>query len=167
MKNYKTPDHIPDNLVPDSYDFRNIGGYDFTGPLRDQAECGSCYTMGFIQSVEARMKLKFGHLGDQPPLSPQFMMQCNYMNEGCDGGWSIFHGFFAEKAGLVTEECAPYSARTKGRSCAQYKNCKPYAKVTKSYYVNGYNFSPTEMQIRKEMLMHGPVTTEFKCNDDF
>lgn len=75
--------------------------------------------------------------------------------------------FFAENAGLITEECAPYTARTKGRSCSSYKHCKPYAKVTKSYYVNGYNFSPTEMQIRKEMLMNGPVTTEFKCNDDF
>ena len=113
------------------------------------------------------MKLKFGHLGDQPALSPQFMMQCNYMNEGCDGGWSIFHGFFAENAGLVTEKCAPYTARTKGHKCSDYKDCKPYARVTKSYYVNGYNFSPTEMQIRKEMLMYGPVTTEFKCNDDF
>ena len=89
------------------------------------------------------------------------------MNEGCDGGWSIFHGFFAENAGIMTEECVPYKGRTKGHSCAEYKNCKPYAKVTKSYYVNGYNFSPTEMQIRKEMLMYGPVTTEFKCNDDF
>lgn len=94
-------------------------------------------------------------------------MQCNYMNEGCDGGWSIFHGFFAENAGLLTEECAPYTARTKGHSCSDYSHCKPYAKVTKSYYVNGYNYPPTEMQIRKEMLMHGPVTTEFKCDDNF
>lgn len=63
------------------------------------------------------MKLKFGHKGEQPPLSPQFLMQCNYMNEGCDGGWAIFHGFLAEKGGLLTEECAPYKARTKGHSC--------------------------------------------------
>lgn len=59
--------------------------------------------MGFVQSVEARLKLKFGHLGDQPALSAQYLMQCNYMNEGCDGGWAIFHGFFAENAGLLTE----------------------------------------------------------------
>lgn len=72
-------------------------------------------------------------------------MQCNYMNEGCDGGWSIFHGFFAENAGLLTEDCAPYTARTKGHSCADYSHCKPYARVMKSYYVNGYNFAPTEM----------------------
>jgi len=30
------------------------------------------------------------------------------MNEGCDGGWPYFHGFFSENANMVTEECAPY-----------------------------------------------------------
>ena len=48
MNNFKKPDDIPNKNVPDNYDFRNLNGYDFTGPLRDQAECGSCYTMGFI-----------------------------------------------------------------------------------------------------------------------
>lgn len=40
------------------------------------------------------------------------------MNEGCDGGWGIFHGFFAEQGHLVTEKCAPYKARTKGDTCS-------------------------------------------------
>jgi hypothetical protein len=39
---------IADLSIPKAYDFRNIGGYDFTGPLRNQKGCGSCYTMGFI-----------------------------------------------------------------------------------------------------------------------
>ena len=44
---YKTADEIPDSLIPESYDFRNINGYDFTNPLRDQGACGSCYTVSF------------------------------------------------------------------------------------------------------------------------
>lgn len=48
MKKYNKPDEIPDSLIPREWDFRNIGGYDFTGPVRDQLECGSCYTLGFI-----------------------------------------------------------------------------------------------------------------------
>lgn len=35
-KKYKTPDEIPDELVPEKYDYRNINNYDFTGPLRNQ-----------------------------------------------------------------------------------------------------------------------------------
>jgi hypothetical protein len=78
-------------------------------------------------------------------LSPQFIMECNYLNEGCDGGWGVLNGFFAEHASLISEECAPYKARTKGMSCSQYKNCPEVAKINKSYYVGpeGYNSEPT------------------------
>jgi len=72
-------------------------------------------------------------------------MECNYLNEGCDGGWGVLNGFFAEHASLISEECAPYKARTKGMSCSQYKNCPEVAKINKSYYVGpeGYNSEPT------------------------
>lgn len=56
--------------------------------------------------MEARMKLKYG--AEAPKLSPQFLMTCNYMNEGCEGGWPHFNVFLAENGHLVTEECAPY-----------------------------------------------------------
>ena len=165
---YKSPDEIPDSAIPTEYDFRNIKGYDFTGAVRDQLECGSCYTLGFIQSVEARLKLKYAHKYQEiPSLSPQFTMLCNYINEGCDGGWGIFNGYFSEKGHMVTEECAPYKARTKGDSCSNYSNCPGFARVKSSYYVGGYNFNPDEKLIQKEMLMHGPVVTEFKADDSF
>ena len=36
------------------------------------------------------------------------------MNEGCGGGWPHFSVFFAENGHVVSEECAPYKASTKG-----------------------------------------------------
>jgi hypothetical protein len=69
------------------------------------------------------------------------------MNEGCDGGWAIFHGYLTEHGHLVSEKCAPYKARTKNDKCSNYKHCPALAKVKKSYYVGGYNFSPTEKMI--------------------
>ena len=51
---------IPDEELPQSYDFRNINGYDFTNDVRDQGHCGSCYTVAFAQAVESRLKLKYG-----------------------------------------------------------------------------------------------------------
>ena len=89
------------------------------------------------------------------------------MNEGCNGGWGIFNGFFAERGHLVAETCAPYRARDKGDQCSNYKNCPAAARIKSSYYVNGYNFMPTAQMIQKEMLMNGPVVTEFNCDDNF
>lgn len=35
QKKYKTNEDIPDSAIPQTWDFRNIDGYDFTGKLRD------------------------------------------------------------------------------------------------------------------------------------
>jgi hypothetical protein len=43
-------------------------GYDFTGKVRDQGGCGSCYTMSFIQVMESRLKMTTGK--DPGALSP-------------------------------------------------------------------------------------------------
>lgn len=106
QKKYKDAASIPDEELPEKFDWRDIDGIDFTNPIRDQAACGSCYTVSFTQIVEQRLKLKYGK--PMPLLSPQMLMTCNYMNEGCDGGWPMYNGFFAENGYLVTEDCAPY-----------------------------------------------------------
>ena len=119
MKKYEKSQDIPDSELPESLDFRDVDGYDFTSYYRNQEHCGSCYTISFTQVMEARLKLKYGK---QPPmLSPQFLMTCNYMNEGCDGGWPHFNVFLAENAHLVAEECAPYKGKTKGDQCGNYE----------------------------------------------
>ena len=104
-RKYKDIDDMPDSVIPESYDLRNINGYDFTGNVRDQSECGSCFTMAFIQTIEARLKYKYAHLGQKAaePLSPQFVLMCNYMAEGCEGGLAIFDGYLAEYGHLVSE----------------------------------------------------------------
>ena len=68
MKTYAHSDEIPESELPETYDYRNIDGFDFTSYQRDQGHCGSCYTISFTQVMEARLKLKYG---TQPPmLSP-------------------------------------------------------------------------------------------------
>jgi hypothetical protein len=68
MKSFKNSQDIPDSELPDSLDFRNIDGFDFTSYFRDQGHCGSCFTISFTQVMEARMKLKYGK--SPPMLSP-------------------------------------------------------------------------------------------------
>jgi len=44
---YASADEIMDSEIPETYDLRDIDGFDFTNPLRDQGACGSCYTVSF------------------------------------------------------------------------------------------------------------------------
>jgi len=156
---YTTSDAIPDSEVPVFFDWRNVGGYDFTGKIRDQKQCGSCYTMAFTQTMEARLKLKYGKEAEQ--LSPQMLLDCNYMTEGCEGGWPHLHAYFAENGYLVGESCAPYQAQTLGTTCSQYKDCKPVARVRRSYDVGGAYGQTSERHMMKEILRNGALNTEF------
>ena len=159
QKKYATADDIPDEELPESYDFRNIQGYDFTNIHVDQSVCGSCYTMGFVQAMNSRLKLKYGkHVQN---LSPQHLLQCNFLNEGCNGGQPTFNALFAENAFLVSEKCAPYTHVTKGATCGQFAHCPPVAKVASTKIVGGGYAKVTEKQMMKELLRNGPTTTDF------
>ena len=59
-KKYPDTKSIPDSVVPAEFDLRNVQGTDYTNPVRDQAQCGSCYAMSFVQTVESRLKYKTG-----------------------------------------------------------------------------------------------------------
>jgi cathepsin C len=87
------------------------------------------------QVAEARMKVKYG--AEPPQLSPQHLLTCNYMNEGCEGGWPLFNGYLAENGYLISEQCAPYLHKTKGTSCSAYEQCEPVAKLQSSYFLGG------------------------------
>ena len=121
--------------MPKEYSFKDIGGYNFLQPVRDQSACGSCFTTSFVAVIESRLNLMYGHA--MPQVSMQFILSCNYLNEGCEGGWSILNGYWAENAYLVDEDCAPYKSKTKGIACSKYQSCPPIAKVKSSYFLGG------------------------------
>lgn len=68
-------------------------------------------------------------------------------------------GFFAENAGITTEECAPYEMQTKNLPCASFANCAPVAKVSKTYKLR----KTDEESIMREILLNGPVITDWSA----
>lgn len=54
------PEKIPDDEVPASWDWRKVEGVDFTGKVKDQFGCGSCYSLSFTSTLEARVKIQTG-----------------------------------------------------------------------------------------------------------
>ena len=89
------------------------------------------------------------------------------MNEGCDGGWPHFNVFMSENGHLVSEECAPYIHRTKGDDCRNYQQCKPVAKVQKSYFVGGGWGNTSEKKMMKEIMRNGPINGDFQAPSMF
>ena len=102
--------------------------------------------------------VKYGE--DVPQLSPQQMMTCNYMTEGCDGGWAQFHGLFHKNSYMVAEDCAPYTGQTKGAHCSNYAECEPIAKVADVKFIGGGYGATTEKAMMKEIIHSGAIEGE-------
>jgi hypothetical protein len=73
----------PDNALPASFDARDKWG-NFIGAIRTQGKCGSCYAFGAIEAFSDRIAIE----RRQPnvPLSGQWVVGCDVLDGGCNGG---------------------------------------------------------------------------------
>ena len=81
----------------------------YLGQVREQGDCGSCYIIATIQMLEARLRIKYNQ---SIALSAQHLLDCNFYNQGCEGGYPYLVGKFAHEFELIPEEfCPPYQAK--------------------------------------------------------
>jgi len=80
-------------------------------PVKNQGQCGSCWSFSATGAMECDYAIKNGQLRS---LSEQQLVDCSgsYGNYGCNGGWyySAWNYAMAE-GGLCTESAYPYTAR--------------------------------------------------------
>eukprot|EP01121_Diplochlamys_sp_Union-15-3_P012919 TRINITY_DN3940_c0_g1_i1.p1 TRINITY_DN3940_c0_g1~~TRINITY_DN3940_c0_g1_i1.p1 ORF type:complete len:371 (-),score=93.62 TRINITY_DN3940_c0_g1_i1:19-1131(-) len=113
IRKYKVPyvekDHYDLSQLPKSVDWRTA---DIITPVKDQGDCGSCWTFGTAETLESYWAKATGQLTD---LSEQQILDCTPNPDecggtgGCQGGTAeLAYAQIIKSGGLTTEWLYPY-----------------------------------------------------------
>lgn len=150
--------------LPDSFDWRNINGQDFVGDVRNQGNCGSCYSFASAGLLESRIRIATNN-SVQVVLSEQDVVECSPYSQGCDGGFPyLIGGKYAEDFGLALESCNPYQAQD--GTCKTQSDCTRYY-ATNYHYVGGYYGACNEEVMKLALIHDGPLAVGFEVYPDF
>jgi C1A family cysteine protease len=137
---------------PTDFDWETKGA---VTKVKDQGQCGSCWTFGTTGDVEGTWFLANNTLTS---LSEQELVSCDTAtNEGCNGGLQEDAFVYVEKHGLTTEASYPYtSGGGKDGRCESAKIVAPLTKI--SSWVQVSKTAAGEAGMKDALSKSGPIT---------
>jgi len=107
-------------------------------PIRDQGQCGSCWSFSGTATLESAVAIKSGELYD---LSEQESVSCSTIknggkNLGCNGGnYDAMWDYAKQNGGICSEESYPYTSGVTKNTGTCETTCTPIAETIVSSYV--------------------------------
>ncbi|KAF2359367.1 Peptidase C1A papain C-terminal [Trinorchestia longiramus] len=152
-------------LLPSQFDWRDVHGVNYVSPVRHQLQCGSCYAFASAGMLEARLRIST-NLSRTDIFSPQDIVSCSHLSEGCDGGFGyLIAGRYAKEQGVVDESCNKYRGKDTP-TCTTDPTCdRTY--VNEYEYVGGYYGACNEEAMLDALVSDGPLMVGFLVTSDF
>ncbi|XP_030752462.1 cathepsin L1-like isoform X2 [Sitophilus oryzae] len=137
--------------IVDRIDWRDRGA---VTPVKNQGNCGSCWSFSAIGSVEGQYFLKTGNLVS---LSEQNLLDCaTDQNRGCNGGWMTNAFDYLKGHTITSEDAYPYYA--------QQQQCQsPYAPYRIS--IQGYETISNEGSLQQAVATTGPISAAMDASN--
>jgi putative hemolysin len=103
-------EYVPpfDGAPPASFDWRNYLGSDWTTPVKDQGQCGSCWAFSAVGVSEAAHNIAENDPNLDKNLSEQYLVSDCSSSGTCCGGWKTSALAYIRDFGIPDESCMPY-----------------------------------------------------------
>ncbi|ETW41326.1 hypothetical protein PFNF135_04311 [Plasmodium falciparum NF135/5.C10] len=152
----------------------------FEENVDDQKDCGSCYSISSVYSLERRFEIlfwkKYKKKVNMPRLSHQSILSCSPYNQGCDGGYPFLVGKHMYEYGIIPEQYMHYENN-------DYNNCimdmgnynhlnKQNRNIKEIYYVSDYNYingcyeCTNEYEMMNEIILNGPIVAAINATSE-
>jgi KDEL-tailed cysteine endopeptidase len=141
--------------VPSSIDWRKKNA---VTSVKDQGQCGSCWSFSATGSAEGAWAIKTGNLID---LSEEQLVECatgaQYGSHGCNGGQMEGAFKYLIQNGQCALSAYPYtSGNGKSRSC---QSCSPVA-----HFSSCFNNKPNDQLSLKSAVAQQPVSVAIEAD---
>jgi C1A family cysteine protease len=144
------------SALPASIDWSTKGAV--TG-VKDQGNCGSCWSFSATGALEGAYKIKYGTLVS---FSEQNLVSCDTIDSACNGGlmdnaftWTKSNG------GLCTENDYPYTSGTTGQKGTCYTTCSKNTAVAPRSFTDVAKNSDSALMTA---LAQQPVSVAIQAN---
>jgi len=115
--------------VPESFSWVTQGK---TTPVKDQMQCGSCWAFSATEGIESAWLLANN---SQLILSPQQIVSCDTVDQGCNGGDLPTAFAYVKSKGIETDADYPYTSGNGDTGTCKFKEADVKVQITGFEYV--------------------------------
>lgn len=157
-ENARTFEHAPVFIYPCEWDWRQVSGKNWTTPIRDQKQCGSCVAFATVALIESNLEIfrRNPNLNLDLSEADLFFRGCGNC---CDRGWYYNSALiYAQQNGIPDEACFPYDS-DQLRSCPDREN-----RIIK---IDSWKTLLSASQAKEWLATRGPLMTGMNVYEDF